>query len=304
LNFNRSGASLRGAFVAFGRLVRPVNCLMMGFAALVGELITLKGSLPMMQSYLLPSILGFCTAFTLTGGSMAINDYFDRYVDAVNEPGRPIPSGLVKPKQALYLSATLGSAGLASALLTGFYVSSSYALLVAVLSFALSSYYNAEGKRFGLLGNLMVSCCVAVPFIYGAFMVGVLPSLLLSVFALMAFLSNTGREIVKGIADVEGDKLRKVETLAIKLGPEEASQIAGLFYVLAVTLSVIPVLSAMASLWYLPFVVVADVGFLLTAAWIISNPSTGTARRMKKASLLWMFMGLLAFVFGATLPTP
>ena len=38
------------------------------------------------------------------GTSQIVNDWFDRHVDAINEPGRPIPSGRVPGRQALYFA--------------------------------------------------------------------------------------------------------------------------------------------------------------------------------------------------------
>jgi len=269
---------------------------MMGFAVILGELITLKGNL-----LLLPSFLGFITAFTLTGSSMSLNDYFDRWVDAVNEPTRPIPSGLVKAWEALLYAFILAFVGLFSAVILGLNLQFlGFAVpTVAGLSFLLSVYYNAKGKTYGFLGNLMVSGCVAVPFIYGAFMVGFVPPPILLIFASMAFLSNTGREIIKGIADVEGDKIRNIQTLAIRLNLKKAAYVAMVFYMLAVGFIVLPPILGMVSFWYLPFIAVASSGFLVTAYLTIKNVSPENAKKMKKWSLVWMFFGLLAFMFGS-----
>ena len=60
---------------------------------------------------------------------MTINDYYDRKIDAVNEPSRPIPSGLVGVKEALVFVGVLTVAGLVLA-----YFSSVLCLLVAAAS--------------------------------------------------------------------------------------------------------------------------------------------------------------------------
>ena len=281
-------------FKVYLRLMRPVNCVMMGIAVLIGEFIALKGSLNP-----LASLLGFLTAFTLAGGSMAANDYFDREVDAVNEPTRPIPSGQVTPSQTLIFSALLGVLGLAFAFLSLRFFQGLLAPLVAGASFALALGYNGWGKRFGLLGNLMVSACVAVPFLYGAFMVGVLPSLLLAFFAALAFLSNTGREIVKGIADMEGDRLRRIETLALKYGPRLAAWAASAFYRSAIILSILPPVLGLVSIYYVPPVALACLSFAYTSLKILGSPELGEARRLKRLSLLGMLFGLIGFMAGA-----
>ena len=94
------------------RLIRPINCAMVGFAVLVGEAIVFKTLFP------LPSILGFVTGFTITGSSMVSNDYWDLAVDRVNNPDRPIPSGRVKPREAIALTIILSAIGLGAASVT------------------------------------------------------------------------------------------------------------------------------------------------------------------------------------------
>jgi geranylgeranylglycerol-phosphate geranylgeranyltransferase len=280
-------------FTAYLTLLRPMNCAMMGFAVLIGEFMVLGGL------NLEASILGFLTAFMLTGGSMAANDYFDREVDKVNQPTRPIPSGEVSPREALWFAGILGFIGILLSFLSMFLFEAFFAPLLASGSFILALAYNGLGKRFGLLGNLMVSGCVAIPFLYGAFMVGLLPEAILGFFALLALLSNTGREILKGMVDVAGDRLRKVETIAIKYGLKTAAHYASAFYLAAVALSIIPPILGLVSVYYTPPVALADLGFIYTAIAATRKPTGEKAENLKKLSLLWMLLGLIGFILGA-----
>src|SRR5207247_9294158 len=52
-------------------------------------------------------------------GGIALNDYFDRHVDAVERPERPIPSGAVPPAVAAGLGPALLAAGILLAGLAG-----------------------------------------------------------------------------------------------------------------------------------------------------------------------------------------
>lgn len=273
------------------RLTRPLNSSMMGAAVVIGEVIATRG-LPTQA----PSVLGFTAAFTLTAASMVANDYYDRAVDAVNEPNRPIPRGEVSTREALALAVLLGGSGLAAAWLTSF-----PCLTLASVSLIMSVGYNTRGKETGLAGNFMVSGCVATPFVYGGLVAvsldgGFRVSLL--IFALMAFLSNTGREVTKGIVDVEGDRLRGVKTIPILYGPRGAALVASAFYLSAVGLSAVPWLCGMVSMAYPPIVLVADAGFIFSSYQLLNNPSRENARRVKGQVLLWMGLGLLAFVTG------
>jgi geranylgeranylglycerol-phosphate geranylgeranyltransferase len=265
---------------------------MMGFAVEIGAEIARSaaptGFPPLNLAY------AFITAYALTAGSMAVNDYYDREIDATNEPNRPIPSGLVKPKEALALAVILAVVGFAAAYVTGM-----RPLAVAVISWALFTTYTTIGKRSGLPGNFLVSTCVAMPFVYGSVVLtgGINTNVL--IFVSMVFLSNTGREITKGIVDIEGDIKQNVKTIAVRFGSGTASIAASFFYVSATLLSPIPVLLGLVSPWYVPFVCVTDIGLVASSIGLLRNHSRESARRTKKVVLVWFIVGLLAFLVGA-----
>ena len=80
------------------KLMRPVNCTMIGFAVLVGAVL----ANPRLSGLnWLNILLGFLTGFTLCAAAMTINYYYDRKINAVNEPNRPLPSGGVNSNEAL-----------------------------------------------------------------------------------------------------------------------------------------------------------------------------------------------------------
>src|SRR5665647_2207123 len=140
----------------FIRLIRPINCLMMGFAVLVGAILANPqlGSLNWLNL-----LFGFLTGFTFCAAAMVINDYYDRKIDAINEPNRPIPRGLVKAREALAFMAALIVVGFIFAILV-----SPLCFGVAATSLIITGTYLTVGKRSGLPGNFLVSACVAIPF--------------------------------------------------------------------------------------------------------------------------------------------
>jgi geranylgeranylglycerol-phosphate geranylgeranyltransferase len=271
------------------RLIRPINCVMMGFAVIVGA--ALAGTEQLLQQ--LPLSLGFATGFFLTGATMAINDYYDREIDAINEPKRPIPSGAVSPKMALTLASVLTFSGFLAALFTNW-----QSLAIALATWVVFVLYTTKGKRTGFLGNLLVSVCIAVPFVYGGYVVekGFMPAT--GIFVAIVFLANTGREVTKGIVDVEGDRRNGVQTVAVVCGNEKAAVAASVLYLAAVALTPLPWLLGIVSSWYLPFVFFADMGFILSSILLVLNPSRDNARRIKNRVLFWFLSGLLAFVAG------
>jgi geranylgeranylglycerol-phosphate geranylgeranyltransferase len=259
---------------------------MMGFAVIVGA------SLVSAFSFSIKLLLGFITSFTLTGASMTINDYYDRQIDAINEPNRPIPNGTVSPKEALCFALVLSIIGFAAALGTNM-----PCLLVAAIAWIVSMTYVTKGKRTGLPGNFLVSACVAIPFIYGGFVVGKL-ELPIVVFAAIVFLSNTGREITKGIVDVRGDAYRNVRTIAVLYGEKDAAFTSSIFFISAVALTPFPWLWGLVSNWFLPPVILTDVGLVASSISLIRDSSRDNARRVKNLVLVWFITGLLAFLAG------
>jgi geranylgeranylglycerol-phosphate geranylgeranyltransferase len=273
------------------KLMRPINCVIMGFAVLVGAVL----ASPQITSVdRLSVVYGFVTGFTLCAAAMTINDYYDRAIDAINEPSRPIPSGLVGVREALVFVVVLSVVGFIFGALV-----SLLCLAVAVVSWVIVVTYVTVGKRSGLPGNFLVSACVAIPFIYGSITVISQVQLNVWLFALMAFLSNTGREITKGIVDVKGDEAEGVKTLAVRYGERNAAVAASLFYVSAVCLTPIPWVLGVVSFWFVPVVLVTDVGFVVSSVLLLKNHSRESARRIKNLVLLWFAVGLLAFVLGA-----
>ncbi len=275
---------------ALFRLMRPVNCAMMGFAIVVGAAIgggwELFGSPPSLA-------YAFVTGFALTGSAMAINDYHDREIDAINEPQRPIPSGEVSPGEALAESVVLGVVGLAASWLTGL-----NSLLLAVLGWGISIAYATFGKKTGLPGNLMVSSCIALPFVYGGVIAGGLTMQSSLMFTLVAFLTNTGREITKSIVDVEGDRAEGVRTVAVSRGERAAALFSAALYLAAAIISVVPYYLDAVSIWYVPFVGVTDVGLIYLSYLLVKDSSRENSRRVKNWVRTLMMSGLVGFLLG------
>jgi len=275
--------------VGFVRLVRPVNGLMMGFAVIVGASLVLAE--PLSAAIALKLFLGFVTGFMLISASMVLNDYYDREIDKINEPNRPISAGLVKPGESLVFAALLTLTGFAAAFFTNL-----SCLGLAVMSWVVSVAYNTKGKRTGLPGNFLVSLCVAMPFIYGSFVMGQSLGLKAFLFSALAFLATSGREVAKGIVDVEGDKTKGVRTVAISHGGKAAAYVASGFFLSAVLLSFLPVFLGLVRVWFIPFLAVSDLGFAASSAMLIQDYSRENARRMKNMVMVWMMFAMVSFL--------
>jgi geranylgeranylglycerol-phosphate geranylgeranyltransferase len=275
------------------KLIRPVNCAMMGAAVLVGA--SIAAGIGIIDAWFRLSV-GFAAGFTLTGSAMAVNDYYDREIDSINEPGRPIPSGAITPRAALVVSIILGGISLMAS-----WSINLASLTTAVFTWIVMMVYSMGGKRTGLPGNLLVSTCIATPFVYGGLAIeNVLTEYSLLFFA-MAFLSNTGREVTKGIVDIEGDRANGIRTIAVTKGEKAAAEVAAAFYVSAVAISVLPIYLSLVSVWYIPLVALTDLGLIHSSYTLMRKPDRENSRGVKNRVLLWMTSGLAGFLAGSFL---
>jgi geranylgeranylglycerol-phosphate geranylgeranyltransferase len=272
-------------------LIRPVNCAMLGFAVVVGAFVSKPPTVPELQL-----ALGFFTGFFLCAYAMAVNDVYDLQVDRVNRPDRPIPSGRISVGQASRLSLVMLVVGLACSFLSLDPLAVGIALVYAFISW----FYNSRAKRMGLPGNLIVASSLAIPFIYGgAVSGGSVEGSLLLMMALTAFFSGVGREVVKSMADVEGDAKRHVNSLARARGLGFASGVGALLFLLAVLTSWVPLFTGLANPLYSYGVIIPDVIFVYLAVAIVVRHDPRSAYRVKRIALAGMTAGLLVFIGGA-----
>jgi len=279
------------SFRAGLELIRPANCAMIGFAVIVGVFVSKPADVKVIQG-----ALGFLTGFFLCAYSMSANDVYDVEVDRVNQPERPIPSGRVSTQAAIRLSVLILVAGAAFCVLTLNPVAVGIALLYAFLMWV----YNSRAKLTGLPGNLLVASSLAVPFIYGGVVSGgSLTRSLLLMMAFTSFFSGVGREVVKGMADVEGDEKRGVNSVARSRGLRAASSVGAAFFLLAVVTSWVPLGLGLANGFYTYGVIVPDAVFAYLAASIVARHDPANAHRVKRIALAGMAIGLVVFVGGA-----
>ena len=272
-------------------LIRPVNCAMIGFAVIVGAFVSRPPTVSAV-----PLGLGFLTGFFVCAYSMAVNDVYDVEIDRVNRPERPIPSGRVSVQEGSRLSFVALAAGIVCAVLS----LNPLAVVIAAAYAFLSWLYNARAKKTGLAGNLIVASSLAIPFIYGgAIGGGSIAGSLLLLMALTAFFSGVGREVVKAMADVEGDAKRDVNSLARSRGLAFASRVGALFFLLAVLTSWVPLVTGLANEVYSFGVVVPDAIFLYLAVTIVARHEPASAYTVKRIALAGMTVGLLVFIGGA-----
>ena len=142
---------------------------------------------------------------------------------------------------------------------------------------------------------------MAIPFVFGAYAFGVEPNTTVWMIAALGFVSGLGREIVKTVEDVEGDReARKGKTLPMVVGERNALALASALSLAFIPLSILPFVDGLAlSLVSGIFLGIADVGILWAALYIIISKSEGALGKARKYTLLFLGCGLLALLLAA-----
>ena len=270
-------------------LTRPINSLMIGLAVVVGIAI---GSPELLFSRL--ALSGFITGFAISGYSMVINDVYDIEIDKINQPKRPLPQGIVSIRSALILSLILLLLGLFSSVL----ISYNNALIATVFAL-LSWFYNLWGKKNGIIGNFIVASSMSIPFIFGGIITTGSLSLLVLSISIIAFLSGVGREIIKTISDIEGDKVKGIRSIAITFGPKIAARIASVFIFLSIIVSFVPIYYGLIEFYYLPLLLITDLLFMYSIYQISLESSKKQSLKTKTTILYAMLLGLITFLFNS-----
>lgn len=170
-------------------------------------------------------------AIALTALANTVNDLADVEIDRVAHPGRPLPSGLIGARAAVWFAGAC--AAVSVILLT--VVNLGLALLTLPV-IGLMCAYSTWFKRRGVPGNVLVALLASLPFFYGAWVVGY-PSrgLLLTLIALPL---HFAREVAKDVDDAAGDRAsRRTLPLTRGVGMARFAAAAGvLVYTLAIAL--------------------------------------------------------------------
>jgi geranylgeranylglycerol-phosphate geranylgeranyltransferase len=278
-------STTRVKLLAYGESIRPFTSILGMAGAYIGGIVA---DAPFLST---PLLLAVLVVFLVGAGSMPFNDYFDREVDAISHPKRPIPSKRLTPKETLYFSLLLFSLAAVLALLINW-----MCFIIILGSFGFLYCYEAFFKNQGFIGNIVVAFLSSMSFTFGGIAVGnPFASFLLS---LITFFLFTGRELLKDVEDVKGDLLTR-KTLPMKIGEYKAVLIASLFLLGAVILSPLPYLLHQLGIWYLITIILVDI---LAFYIIIQNlKDLRNTKRSVRLTRIAAAIGIIGIILGAIL---
>jgi len=213
----------------------------------------------------------------LAGYTQTINDFFDREIDAINEPNRPIPSGKISIKEVKIQIWVLLISGLGVSFLLDLYAQHNFpsVFLLALGGSFISYIYSAPPlklKQNGWLGNYALGASyIALPWWAGQALFGKL-TIITSLLTLAYSISGLGIAVINDFKSVEGDSKLGLNSLPVIFGIKNASRIsAGLIdiFQLAMVIVLIIIDQHLASV-ILVLLVIPQITF--QDMWLLRDP--------------------------------
>lgn len=160
------------------------------------------------------------------GTSQAVNDWYDRHVDAINQPERPIPSGRIAGNWGLRIAIAGSVLSLCVAWLIGLWV-----FLATIVGVACAWAYSAPPWRLktsGWAGPALVGLTYEglTWFTGAAVMLGGLPSGPILIVLLLYSIGAHGIMTLNDFKAVTGDRATGVRSLPVVLGVDRAARLA------------------------------------------------------------------------------
>jgi len=156
--------------------------------------------------------------------SQAVNDWFDRHVDAINEANRPIPSGRMPGRWGLYVAIIWTVLSLLLSVVLG-----PWGFGAAVIGLLLAWAYSAPPLRLkqnGWWGNAACGICYeGLAWVMGSVVMagGAMPDLRSMILAALYSAGAHGIMTLNDFKSIEGDKRMGIASLPVQLGPRRAA---------------------------------------------------------------------------------
>ena len=271
--------------LGFIKLLRPLNIAVAAFAVLVSAYI-----LGVYEQYFILTCV-VIVVIAYNGAANAFNDYCDYEIDLINRPNRPLSRGMITSFQALSFAVILFAIGSVTAFQLPF-----YARLTAVgVAMPLIIIYSMRLKGTPLLGNISVAMILGLTFVFCGLSFNKLDPMIMP--AILAFGLTLVRELIKDIADVEGDNSAGLKTLPLVIGKNKAITVAMIKAVLIGLVSLIPYYLNIYGNYYLILLVIGvEIPLAIVVVLFMKSPSISTARQSEKLLKFSTIIGLTAIL--------
>ena len=269
------------------KLLRPLNVFTSGLAMVIGS--GILGTLNNTGTLLLVMAVVMCFA----GAANALNDVVDYEIDKINRPMRPLPSGFVKKRTALFISILLFSMGTLACL----ELSEAAKVIGIVIAMPFMVLYSKYLKGMPLIGNMIVAFILGLSFLFcGAAFNNMSP---MWIPMILAFGLTLVRELVKDIADMDGDQSAGLKTFPITVGIEKSIQLSIFLSACIGVGAFIPYLYGTYGIWYgILLILGVEIPLGVVVVSLLNNPGISSAIHGARILKFSTLMGLIAIYVG------
>ncbi len=269
------------------KLLRPLNVFTSGLAMVIGS--GILGTLNDTGTLLLVMAVVMCFA----GAANALNDVVDYEIDKINRPMRPLPSGFVKKRTALFISILLFSMGTLACL----ELSEAAKVIGIVIAMPFMVLYSKYLKGMPLIGNMIVAFILGLSFLFcGAAFNNMSP---MWIPMILAFGLTLVRELVKDIADMEGDQSVGLKTFPITAGIEKSIQLSIFLSACIGMGAFIPYLYGTYGIWYgILLILGVEIPLGVVVVSLLNNPGISSAIHGARILKFSTLIGLIAIYAG------
>jgi geranylgeranylglycerol-phosphate geranylgeranyltransferase len=270
--------------------------------------------LKILEVYWVHILVGMPIPALIVWASMAINDYYDLESDTANNRlDRPLVRKVFSPSLALYSSIVMFIIGtfLSILLINLGLLAVNYMVVVFTIIFIfIAISYSTWLKKYGFLGNIGVSLSYPAAILLGGFVVGFTEDpenivlLTITSFGFLIFFSALGREVLKGIMDVEGDKLQGVKTIAIRYGEKKAAILTFILFLISIPFAIIPLFLGYSghlnsTILYAVFVALMFIINFYTSITLIREPSKENGIKGRKFTKIGFWFAVIGYFTSA-----
>ena len=238
-------------------------------------------------------LLVMAVVMCFAGAANALNDVVDYEIDKINRPMRPLPSGFVKKRTALFISILLFSVGTLACL----ELSEAAKVIGIVIAMPFMVLYSKYLKGMPLIGNMIVAFILGLSFLFcGAAFNNMSP---MWIPMILAFGLTLVRELVKDIADMEGDQSVGLKTFPITAGIEKSIQLSIFLSACIGMGAFIPYLYGTYGIWYgILLILGVEIPLGVVVVSLLNNPGFSSATQGARILKFSTLMGLIAIYAG------
>lgn len=204
----------------------------------------------------------------IVAAAFVFNDVRDEFVDRLAKPERPIPSGRLSRRGAIWLA--LGLTGAALLLASGL---GPWLMAFSLAYVALGAAYSHGLKNTILFGNLTMALLIGSIPIYGGLAAGAISEQLI-IGGTMMFLFSLAQEILYTVEDMDGDRAAGLRTTATQLGRSFSLRLYHAVVLVFVVFALLPWILALASETYIYAVLVFTIVPLVVTALLLGSDAS------------------------------